>query len=163
MVMQNMKEEGMRNMNKEELACNIERIEKELASMKAQMNKSCNDLEIDYEGECYCINGGGEVTPSSGIGSDGAKQGRYRKTKKLAELASENMRKRDKLEEMAMWLDPTWRDKGRGTNAYYIYVDIDGVYSYSWYSSVRHLGKIYMSEKAAKRICDALNSGELSL
>ena len=150
-------------MNKKDMACSIAKMETELALMKAQMDKSCNDLEIDYKRDGYFIEADGGTYSSYCTLTENLKQGRYRETEALAKLASSNMRKRDKLEEMVMWLDPDWRDVGHGAWACYIYTRANGAYAVNWNDYSRNIGTIYMSKETANTICDALNSGEFTL
>ena len=147
-------------MNLEE---DIARMEQELADMKRQLEeqKKCK-LEME-PAEWYIGNAGHAGKGTTTKVNETQKFGMKRHTKELAEISAKRMKQANLLEYWAMAIDPDWRDRGIGTNAWYVWHTNADTYQYGSCSSYRSIGQVYMSEKAAREIADALNSGELVL
>ena len=146
---------------------NIARMEQELADMKRQLEEQKKKKKRKWEMKpaSWFINQVEDYVqelPHEYIAS-GQKIGLKRHTKELAELSAKRMKQANLLEYWAMVIDPEWRDEGVGTKAWYIFHTSGGIYTVDWHNSARHLGQVYMSEKAAREICEALNDGELVL
>ena len=121
------------------------------------------DWRIDYGGDCYCFASTGDILSATGNGSSKQKTGVYRNTEELASIALANSSVRNRLEEMAMWLDPEYRVHEIPKVVYSVYTDEKGKYSVYANRLYRPIGAVYMSEDTAKRICELLNRGEWEL
>lgn len=147
-------------MNLEE---NIARMEQELTDMKRKLEIQKNSKWVMKHAD-WRITPTGEVKLAA-IGEVSATQefGMKRHTKELAELSANRMKQANLLEYWAMVIDPEWRYEGMGDAGWLVYKDRFGRYVTDLHLSSRFLGQVYMSKKAAREICDALNSGELVL
>ena len=141
---------------------NIARMEQELADMKRQLEEQ--KCEWEMKPADWRILSDGDIIEEDNCGvTDIQSLGMKRHTKELAELSVKRMKQSNLLEYWAMVIDPDWRDDGFGTQAWFIYQHSSGMYFIDWDVNARNMSKVYMSEKAATEICNALNSGELVL
>ena len=90
---------------------------------------------------------------------------RRRATKALAERCAKASKERDLLEAYRDhlepdWIDPDWDNLDVGK--YYIYLR-EGKYLIGYNFYIKSLGTVYGSEKTMQKICDALNTGEITL
>ena len=150
----------------------IERLEEELAKLKAEATAP-RQYEIEYEAGSTFFVGSynsiiGEIT---GFSDDGYTSGRYRKTLKFADehlkTQTEMMRLGALVEavtiEMNMedWV-ADWSDDSQ--LKYYVDCDCKGneYYSDCWWT-LKTTGVIYMPEEVAIRVCEILNNKEYEL
>lgn len=147
-------------MNKEQLKQNIERMEAELAEMKAKLE---NSEKFKLEKGKYFLNGNGTISTPAGIINE-HNNGATRTTKELAEIASKNMVARNKLEAYVMQLEPEWRAdwNNYSQHKYYIYV-FKGVFHYASMILNNLIGTVFMSKQTAETLCQWLNEGRITL
>lgn len=86
-----------------------------------------------------------------------------RHSKEQCEIDAPKMERRNLLEYWAGVTDPLWIDQDIPHKAWCILRAHDGTYCAFYHNTARFEGTIYMSEKAAIEICDALNNGDLTL
>jgi len=90
--------------------------------------------------------------------------GRCYPTKELAEIAMKNSNTRNKLEAYSRVIDPEWREVwNEGQYNYFICKAPKGNYVVTFHHLVKYFGMVYMSEKSAQRIVQALNSKEITI
>jgi hypothetical protein len=150
----------------------IERLEEELAKLKAEATAP-RQYEIEYEAGSTFFVGSynsiiGEIT---GFSDDGYTSGRYRKTLKFADehlkTQTEMMRLGAVVEavtiEMNMedWV-ADWSDDSQ--LKYYVDCDCKGneYYSDCWWT-LKTTGVIYVPKKVSERVCEILNNKEYEL
>ena len=124
-----------------------------------------NEFEIDYDYKASFIHVTGTIDfTTPGPNSEIRDFGMFRKTPELAERARDAMRARNKLEELAHWLEPEWKadweDGGQEKWAIYYNYTIKTFHIESL-SILQDIGRVYMSLQTAIKISDALNNGEL--
>ena len=87
-------------------------------------------------------------------------------TEELAEKARDEMREANILRYWASVIDPTWKADWDDTKQEKWFIE-HGVSAGTYYTNYKYtlpiLGTVYMSRKAAIKICEALNNKELSL
>lgn len=87
-------------------------------------------------------------------------------TRELAEIAMHNSTTRNKIEAYSRVIDPEWRADWSNSSQQKCHVRRDhknDTYKVERNQFLQYLGVAYMSEKAAKRICEALNNGEINV
>ena len=149
----------------------IERLEQELAKLKAEATAP-SKYQIEYEaGSTYLIGSYRTIPGNSGQSKGLLKAGRYRKTLKFAnehcKTQTEMMRLGALIEavtiEMNMedWV-ADWSDDSQ--LKYYVDCDCKGneYYSDCWWT-LKTTGVIYMPEEVAERVCEILNNKEYEL
>ncbi len=136
----------------------IQIAENALLNMKEELKQS---KKLELTANAYKIWGDGSFIENFNT-SDYTEVGATRATKKLAEIASKNMVIRNKLEAYAMQIDPEWRDE-IGIRSYYIYINHNNHYDYSYSTHTRSMGTVFMPEEIAIKICGALNNGDITL
>ena len=85
-------------------------------------------------------------------------------TEELAERARDEMKESNLLRYWASVIDPDWKPdwKDRKQKKWYIEHEVPiNAYYRGYKYAIPMLGTVYMSEEAATKICEALNSGEL--
>ena len=158
-------------MNINKINTQIERLEEELAKLKAETNKP-NKYEIEYEdGDTFFISIKTVMGEATGQSNDLLKAGRYRSTEKFTnehfKIQNEMMRLGALVEavtiEMNMedWV-ADWSDDSQ--LKYYVDCDCKGneYYSDCWWT-LKTTGVIYMPEEVAIRVCEILNNKEYEL
>jgi hypothetical protein len=158
-------------MNANKINEQIERLEEELAKLKAETNKP-NKYEIEYEdGDTFFISIKTVMGEATGQSNDLLKAGRYRSTEKFTnehfKIQNEMMRLGALVEavtiEMNMedWV-ADWSDDSQ--LKYYVDCDCKGneYYSDCWWT-LKTTGVIYMPEEVAIRVCEILNNKEYEL
>jgi hypothetical protein len=158
-------------MNANKINEQIERLEEELAKLKAETNKP-NKYEIEYEdGDTFFISIKTVMGEATGQSNDLLKAGRYRSTEKFTnehfKIQNELMRLGALVEavtiEMNMedWV-ADWSDDSQ--LKYYVDCDCKGneYYSDCWWT-LKTTGVIYMPEEVAIRVCEILNNKEYEL
>jgi hypothetical protein len=150
----------------------IERLEEELAKLKAEATAP-RQYEIEYEAGSTFFVGSynsiiGEIT---GFSDDGYTSGRYRKTLKFADehlkTQTETMRLGALIEAVTIELGmedwvADWNDKHQ--YKYCVrYNNEDNKYRADCWWILRTIGAIHMPEKVAKRVCEILNNKEYEL
>jgi len=130
--------------------CEIEQLEKQL--------KECDELKL--------VSGYGfgyrEVNKQEYMLD--VENGRCYPTKELAEIAMKNSNTRNKLEAYSRVIDPEWREVwNEGQYNYFICKAPKGNYVVTFHHLVKYFGMVYMSEKSAQRIVQALNSKEITI
>ena len=122
--------------------------------------------EFKMEPAEWTITDQGKVRYDEFVISDIQKFGMKYHTEELAEKARDEMREANLLRYWASVIDPEWKADWNNYRQYRYYVYYDfrlNKYLKSWNDGFKRLGLVYMSEKTAKKICDALNKGELEL
>ena len=159
-------------MNANKINEQIERLEEELAKLKAETNKP-NKYEIEYEdGDTFFISIKTVMGEATGQSNDLLKAGRYRSTEKFTnehfKIQNEMMRLGALVEavtiEMNMedWV-ADWNDKNQ-TKGFVSYDHEDNKYVESYFLRTNRLaGVIYVSKEVAKRVCEILNNKEYEL
>ena len=150
----------------------IERLEEELAKLKAEATAP-RQYEIEYEAGSTFFVGSynsiiGEIT---GFSDDGYTSGRYRKTLKFADehlkTQTEMMRLGALVEavtiEMNMedWV-ADWNDEAQ-VKYCVRYNHKGGEYCLDYWCTLKTVGVIYMPEEVAERVCEILNNKEYEL
>lgn len=147
-------------MNKKALEQSIKDMKVKLQEMEAELKDS--KLEL-VGGEGYVLQGGDKPWARPNAGLAYLQRGAFRATKELAEIADKNMVARNKLEAYAMQIDPEWRENFDGETWNNIIMrSIHGKYDVMQDLNKR-LGCVYMSNQTARKLCDALNAGEINL
>ena len=159
-------------MNANKINEQIERLEEELAKLKAEATAP-RQYEIEYEAGSTFFVGSynsiiGEIT---GFSDDGYTSGRYRKTLKFAnehcKTQNEMMRLGALIEAVTIELGmedwvADWNDKHQ--YKYCVrYNNEDNKYRADCWWILRTIGAIHMPEKVAKRVCEILNNKEYEL
>ena len=158
-------------MNANKINEQIERLEEELAKLKAETNKP-NKYEIEYEdGDTFFISIKTVMGEATGQSNDLLKAGRYRSTEKFTnehfKIQNELMRLGALVEavtiEMNMedWV-ADWNDDSQPK--YYVDCDCKGnrYYPDCWWT-LKTTGVIYVPKKVAERVCEILNNKEYEL
>jgi len=86
-------------------------------------------------------------------------------TEELAKIAMNNSTTRNKLEAYSRVIDPDWRECWEGMHInYYIWFHVEGgEYRIGDAIHTKQLATVYMSEKAAYHIVQALNNKEITI
>jgi len=130
--------------------CEIEQLEKQL--------KEYDKLKL-VEGCCFGID-----TIFDEHQERNVQNGRCYPTKELAEIAMKNSNTRNRLEAYSRVFDPDWReDWDKEQNNYFICKTSKGKYVINFHYLVKYFGTVYMSERAANRIAEGLNNGEITI
>ena len=80
------------------------------------------------------------------------------KTKELAEKALVDMRRTNRLRNLAYQLDPDYvDDNNKDEEVYFIELNSLGTYIAEWNMGFRTLGTVYMSKQTSITICQLLN------
>lgn len=141
----------------------IKEIEKELAEMKLQL---ANENSLQLQG------GNGFLvhllsTPSIILKSTDLSviKGIFRQTRELAEISQVRAQAGNILEAYAMQIEPEWREdwSGKGYNYFIGYQHRSNSYRVADAANTKDIGLVYMSNKTAKILCDALNNKEIVL
>ncbi len=135
----------------------IQIAEDALLKMKEEFKQS-EKLELLHVGRTIYTDGDIGISCTAKQRLNGA----TRATRELAEIASNNMITRNRLEAYCHQLEPEWRDN-IGQKSYYLYVDESGAYSIGSTVYIRQTGTVHMSHKTAEIICKKLNTGEIEL
>ena len=158
-------------MNINKINTQIERLEEELAKLKAEATAP-RQYEIEYEWGSTNLIASCRIMPgNSGTDEDFLNTGRYRSTEKFTiehfKIQNELMRLGALVEavtiEMNMedWV-ADWSDDSQ--LKYYVDCDCKGneYYSDCWWT-LKTTGVIYMPEEVAIRVCEILNNKEYEL
>jgi len=130
--------------------CEIEQLEKQL--------KECDELKL-VEGCCFGID-----TIFNEHQERNVQNGRCYPTKELAEIAMNNSNTRNKLEAYSRVIDPAWREVWNEEQYnYFICKASKGKYVIGFHFLVKCFGTVYMSEKSAQRIAQALSNKEIMI
>ena len=139
-----------------DMKAKITTMEGVLARMEAEL-ENCGEVELK-KGH-ISLNGNGDIDYSDSSKSY-VKNGATRATKELAEIASQNMVARNKLEAYAMQLDPEYKYiEGEFYSSIYKY---KGEYNYDECKD-DYIGSPKMSKQTAITLCEWLNDGRISL
>ena len=158
-------------MNANKINEQIERLEEELAKLKAETNKP-NKYEIEYEdGDTFFISIKTVMGEATGQSNDLLKAGRYRSTEKFTnehfKIQNEMMRLGALVEavtiEMNMedWV-ADWNDEAQ-VKYCVRYNHKGGEYCLDYWCTLKTVGVIYMPEEVAIRVCEILNNKEYEL
>lgn len=131
----------------------IELTEAQVAEIAKQYSEKPKQVELG--GGEWFIEEGGSVLNFNSVHKS-RNFGTEFKTEELAKKASIDMRRTNRLRNLAYQLDPDYIDKGAGSEAWRIAL-VGSEYTVNWNISFRALGTIYMSEQTAKKICQLLN------
>lgn len=133
----------------------IERMERDLAALKAEDAKS--QFKWDYNGSTYYI-GSTDIYPQYNISSKDIMYGSYRKTKETAEQSLLRNKRANRLEALVEQI------QGDLSGDYFIYYNISRD---TWYkntaTTVVYPEIVLMQESTAVTICNMLNEGTFSL
>jgi hypothetical protein len=158
-------------MNANKINEQIERLEEELAKLKAETNKP-NKYEIEYEdGDTFFISIKTVMGEATGQSNDLLKAGRYRSTEKFTnehfKIQNEMMRLGALVEAVTVdlgledWV-ADWSD-GDQYKCHINYDHEDNTYGLDWCREIRDMGVIHMPKKVAERVCEILNNKEYEL
>ena len=149
----------------------IERLEQELAKLKAEANKP-SKYEIEYKaGSAFFVSPYSTTGKIVGFSDDGYTSGRYRKTEKFAnehfKTQNEIMRLGALIEAVTIGMNmedwvADWNDEDQ-TKHYVQYDCKGGEYTSGFRWTFRTIGVIYMPQKVAERVCGILNNKEYEL
>jgi len=115
--------------------------DKDLIELKKQL-KECDELKLLKSGHGF----NGDVN-------------RY-KSHELMMIAMNNSNTRNKLEAYSRVIDPDWRENKQSD----YYISTNGSrFNVGYHHNYKNLGSVYMSEKAAIRIAEALNNKEITI
>ena len=158
-------------MNANKINEQIERLEEELAKLKAETNKP-NKYEIEYEdGDTFFISIKTVMGEATGQSNDLLKAGRYRSTEKFTnehfKIQNEMMRLGALIEAVTIdlgledWVED-WNNSSQPKH--HVQYDCKGnkYYSDCWWT-FKTVGIIHMPEEVAKRVCEILNNKEYEL
>jgi hypothetical protein len=158
-------------MNANKINEQIERLEQELAKLKAEATAP-SQYEIEYKaGSTYLIDSYRTIPGRTGTDEDYLNSGRYRKTLKFAnehcKTQNETMRLGALVEAVTIELGMEdcvvgW-DEDRQYKYYVFYDHKDNTYSWGWCQEARITGVIHMPQKVAERVCEILNNKEYEL
>jgi len=120
--------------------------------------KECDELKL-VEGCCFGID-----TIFDEHQERNVQNGRCYPTKELAEIAMNNSNTRNKLEAYSRVIDPAWREVWNEEQYnYFICKASKGKYVIGFHFLVKCFGTVYMSEKSAQRIAQALSNKEIMI
>ena len=149
----------------------IERLEQELAKLKAEATAP-SQYEIEYEaGSTYLIGSYRTIPGKSGTDNDFLNSGRYRKTLKFAnehcKTQNEMMRLGALIEAVTIELGmedwvADWNDSSQSKH-HVQYAYKDNKYYLDYWLTFRIIGVIYIPKKVAERVCEILNNKEYEL
>ena len=138
-----------------------EEIKQEIETVKAQLDKlekkliDNKKLELTYNRSYFRLKSNGVIVSDNCMESE-AKAGATRATRKLAEVASNNMVTRNRLE---AWVHER---QGNREGDSFLQKDNKGNYVYD-NAPYFTIGAVYMLDKTAEWICERLNDGRISL
>jgi hypothetical protein len=149
----------------------IERLEQELAKLKAEANKH-SKYELEYKnGDTFLISNRTVMGEAAGQSNGLLKAGRYRKTLKYAnehfKTQNEMMRLGALIEavtiemNMEYWV-ADWNNY-RQSKHYVTYDCAINKYCLDCWWTYRTMGVIYMPREVAERVCEILNNEEYEL
>jgi len=152
-----------------DLQDNIRRIEAELETMKQQLIEQEKSKMVELEGGDWYIDTLGVIDNASTT-INSRNFGAEFKTKELAEKALVDMRKTNRLRNLAMQIDPDFIDEFDYTKhnnqpylkSCYIYNN-SGEWKTGSNTNSRYYGTIVMSKSTAEKICQLLNDGLFEL
>lgn len=155
-------------MNKQQLKQDIQELETKLAQMRSELDKP-EKYEIEYEkGNTYIVDVFKIVSGCDGEPKTFLYNGRYRRTKKFANLHKEGEDKRNRLgalvEDVTIKLgmedwEADWNHQTQSKYSIsYNHSRKEWIYSSSWLGE--NIEIIYMPEEVAIRVCEILNNGE---
>jgi len=158
-------------MNINKINTQIERLEEELAKLKAEATAP-RQYEIEYEWGSTNLIASCRIMPgNSGTDEDFLNTGRYRSTEKFTiehfKIQNELMRLGALVEavtiEMNMedWV-ADWSD-GDQHKCHINYDQEDNIYGVAWRREIRDMGVIHMPKEVAERVCEILNNKEYEL
>jgi hypothetical protein len=158
-------------MNANKINEQIERLEQELAKLKAEANKP-SKYELKYkDGNAFFISIKTVMGEATGQSNGLLKTGRYRTTEKFAnkhfKTQNEMMRLGALVEavtiELGMedWVED-WNNEDQ-TKYCVRYDEEYSRYGLDWGRDIRITGVIYMPQKVAERVCEILNNKEYEL
>ena len=158
-------------MNANKINEQIEKLEQELAKLKAEATAP-SKYEIEYEEwNTWCVGNYKIIQRHSGTDEDYLNSGRYRSTKKFAnehfKIQNEMMRLGALVEavtiEMNMedWV-ADWNDEAQ-VKYCVRYNHKGGEYCLDYWCTLKTVGVIYMPEEVAIRVCEILNNKEYEL
>ena len=149
----------------------IERLEQELAKLKAEATAP-SKYQIEYEaGSTYLIGSYRTIPGKSGTDNDFLNSGRYRKTLKFAnehcKTQNEMMRLGALIEAVTIELGmedwvADWNDSSQSKH-HVQYAYKDNKYYLDYWLTFRIIGVIYIPKKVAERVCEILNNKEYEL
>ena len=147
-------------MNSNALEQNIERMEKELAEMKAQLKYG---EKWEPKGGTWFVNVRGE-TQLDNVVKSRIPFGMTFQTKEQAETATKLMRERNRIIQYVLGHVPDWKfEFVLGVNNYYVYYNSNISKWCCGFVCVQESQNIYMPEWVADTLVDDLNSGRVEL
>ena len=147
-------------MNKEQLQQQVNEMKAKLAEMEAELAKK-GKFEWDYVRDNTFL-----IRPYlfdrylNGTDKDYLEHGRYRSTKRGAELSLERNKRGNRLEALAEKLGGL-KEWVRGEKNFHIYYN--GYWDNDYDFLAYHPEKVYMTKDCVIEICRMLNEGEFSL
>ena len=159
-------------MNANKINEQIEKLEQELAKLKAEATVP-SKYELEYKDDSIFLVGyrDAPIRWNAGKEEDHLRTGRYRKTEKFANehlnIQNEMMRLGALIEAVTIELGmedwvADWNDKHQ--YKYCVrYNNEDNKYRADCWWILRTIGAIHMPEKVAKRVCEILNNKEYEL
>ena len=158
-------------MNANKINEQIEKLEQELAKLKAEATAP-SKYQIEYEaGSTYLIGSYRTIPGKSGTDNDFLNSGRYRKTLKFAnehcKTQNEMMRLGALIEAVTIELGmedwvADWNDSSQSKH-HVQYAYKDNKYYLDYWLTFRIIGVIYIPKKVAERVCEILNNKEYEL
>jgi hypothetical protein len=156
-------------MNANKINTQIERLEEELAKLKAEANKP-SKYELEYErGDAFLVGSYGVTNRVTGKNDDYLKTGRYRSTEKFANehfnIQAEMMRLGALIEAVTIGMNmEDWVADWNDEDQYKCCVNIcDNRYVAECWVTTKTIGAIYVPEEVAIRVCEILNNKEYEL
>ena len=138
----------------------IERLEKELAELKAECSK---EYRIEYKsGYTYFVDTC-SVVSSCDIYNKPTKYGKYRKSKKEAERALKTQTRLMRLGALIEECGGSKEFKDGEANYFLYYVNWDKKYGYGHTYTLYCPERIYTSKETIEKVVDILNSGRYKL
>jgi len=158
-------------MNANKINTQIEKLEQELAKLKAEATVP-SQYELEYErGDAFLVGSYGVTNRVTGKNDDYLKAGRYRSTEKFANehlnIQNEMLRLGALVEAVTIglgmedWVED-WNDKHQYKyRIEYDYKSNKYVINMRW--TVKAVGVIYVPKEVAERVCEILNNKEYEL
>ena len=149
----------------------IERLEQELAKLKAEANKH-SKYELEYKnGDTFLISNRTVMGEAAGQSNGLLKAGRYRKTLKFAnehfKTQNEIMRLGALIEAVTIGMNmedwvADWNNEDQ-VKYFVHYEHKDSEYHLDYWRTTKTIGTIHMPPEVAKRVCEILNNKEYEL
>jgi len=156
-------------MNINKINTQIERLEQELAKLKAEATAP-SKYEIEYEdGDTFCIGIRGTLLETSGTDEDFLNAGRYRSTRKFT---NEHLKTQIKMMRLGALIEAVsielgmedWVADWSDEHEYCVrYNHKGGEYCLDYWRTAKTVGVIYMPKEVAERVCEILNNKEYKL